>query len=125
MPQQEGYGAIDPFGQFLMAAYLRGQVPGPEISAYNTVLDLLSPGAVAGRQEAGTPNVVEQFENMFGGVNLTNQQISQMQGQAAGLQTTPSEDLVAKTAMNKAFKRKTSHLDERCCLLRWPKHKPT
>jgi hypothetical protein len=105
MAQKEGagFGAIDPFGQFLMAAYLQGMVPGSQTSAYNTVLDLLSPGAVAGRMEAGTPNVAEQFENMFGGTQLTPDQISQMQSQAAGLTPTPGQALEARTAMNKAL----------------------
>jgi hypothetical protein len=98
----QGFGAIDPFGQFIALAYLKGLVPGSQTSAYNTVLDLLSPGAVAGRQEAGVPNVAEQFENMFGGVNLTNQQISQMQQQGAGLRTTPGQELEAKVEMDKA-----------------------
>jgi hypothetical protein len=101
--EEQGYGAMDPFGQFLMAAYLKGMVPGSQTSAYNTVLDLLSPGAVAGRQEAGVPNVAAQFEQMFGGPMLTPEEKFQMKTQAAGLSLTPQQQAEERTKMNQAL----------------------
>ena len=105
MPQDNAaaYGAMDPFGQFLMAAYLQGNVPGGQTSAYNTVLDLLSPGAVAGRQEAGVPNVGEQFANMFGGINPPSSALEQMQQQTMGTRLTPQDESTERVAMNQAL----------------------
>jgi hypothetical protein len=90
MPEGVGYGqGLDPFGQFLTQAYLAGAVPGSQTSSFNTVLDLLSPGAIQGRREAGTPDVRAQFENMFGGTQLLPEETQQMQAQTAGLQLSP------------------------------------
>jgi hypothetical protein len=103
MPQDDPAAYGDPFGQFLMAAYLQGLVPGNQTSAYNTVLDLLSPGAVAGRQEAGVADVGQQFANMFGGMNLTPDQLGQMQEQAGGLALTAPQESAEKVALNQAL----------------------
>ncbi len=57
----------DPFGTMLMQAYMGGMMPGGQgTSNWNTVLDLLSPGAVAMRQEQSQPNLQEMYANMFG-----------------------------------------------------------
>jgi hypothetical protein len=94
----------DPFGQFLMQAYLSGAMPGGQgVSNFNTVLDLLSPGAVAGREEAGVPNAAEYFANMFGGTNVSPEMLQQGQEQAMGLRTTPAQKLEGQTELNKAL----------------------
>jgi hypothetical protein len=90
----------DPFGEFLQKAFLAGKVPGPEISAFNTVLDLLSPGAVAERAEIAQPNVAQQFQDLFG---LSADETQQAIGQQFGLRTSPAQELKAGTETQKSM----------------------
>ncbi len=91
MPEQVG-NPLDPFGQFLAQAFLSGRVPGNQTSAYNTVLDLLSPGAVTDRAEAGTIDPANLFFNQFGVVPQQDELLRIMQ-QQTGLTTTPAQEL--------------------------------
>ena len=96
MPEQVG-NPLDPFGQFLAQAFLSGRVPGNQTSAYNTVLDLLSPGAMTDRAEAGAIDPANLFFNQFGVVPQQDELLQMMQ-QRTGLTTTPAQNLEAETA---------------------------
>jgi hypothetical protein len=111
MPEGIGYGqGLDPFGQFLTQAYLAGAVPGSQTSAFNTVLDLISPGAIAGRQEAPSPigQEAEQFENLFGvnlsrtGARLSPEQFQNLGEQQMGLQLSPQAQAEFQAKMAQA-----------------------
>lgn len=105
MPQntQDPNQFLDPLGQFIAQAFMEGRIPGSQTSAYNTVLDLLSPGAVAGRAEAGVPDITEQFASMFGGMALHPQEVEQMLRQQAGVQLTPQQTSEQAIASNQAL----------------------
>jgi hypothetical protein len=118
MPQkQDNEQFLDPFGQFLAQAYLAGRVPGNQTSAYNTVLDLLSPGAMAGRLEAGVPNVNEQFASMFGGMSLNPNELEQMMLQQSGLQMSPVQEATTGAAMTEAAGKYNQSILE---AMKWP-----
>jgi hypothetical protein len=103
MADKSNIQGLDPFSQFLATAFLQGRMPGNQTSAFNTVLDLMGPGAVAGRAEAGQPDVLEQFASMFGGMSLTPEETEQMLKQQAGLQLTPQQAITGKAELAKGM----------------------
>ena len=79
---------MDPFAKFLMESYMKGRMPGgpdADTSNFNTVLDLLSPGAQAQRAEESVPDAAEQYANMFGGVPPSPEMLDHAQAVQMGI----------------------------------------
>jgi hypothetical protein len=95
MAQDQGsVTGIDPFAKFLMEAYMKGRMPGgpnADISNFNTVLDLLSPGAMAQRAEEEVPDAAEMYANMFGGRPPLPEELDQAMKVQMGIAPGPEE----------------------------------
>jgi len=97
LPETTG---LDPFGEFLTQAFLQGAVPGSQTSAFNTVLDLISPGALQERREATEIPAPQRFQELFG---LSPEETDQLVRQQVGLQISPTEQFFGNIERQKAL----------------------
>jgi len=97
LPETTG---LDPFGEFLTQAYLQGAVPGSQISAFNTVLDLISPGALQERREMGEVPAPQRFQELFG---LSPEESDRLIRAQVGLELSPTEQFFGDIERQKAM----------------------